>query len=353
MARDITYTCEVCGKDFVSHRVRKRRLLCASCAADLRRRGQGPIQLSRGRRDTAPTPPPIQTAAPPTTANTSATARPSEKEMERSKAAWTAKCPACRSGTLQEVVERKLFGGMKTTQNLQCNSCRALFVMHGSKYRLTKVDDKSLSVWREYGGKDLTKKEWKRIAYGGVSDADQREADIQAALKDIKKGRIEIGRFIYTTSSVILRRDEERLVVIPNMQLWEPRSVTRSFGVYGGPSFRITKGITWRMGAFGSQSESHDELRAIDKGILTVTNRRLVFVGAQRTTDVSIDRITAVDPYTDGIAVGTRDRTKVQYFVEPHLGDYIAHVTVNGRKCSDQLSGLWLACVIIGITKRQ
>jgi len=267
--------------------------------------------------------------------------------------AWTEKCPVCRNGSLQEVIEKKLFGGMRTTQNFQCNSCHALFVLHANKYRLTKVDDKSLQVWREYGGKDLTKDEWKRITCGGMSDANQREADIQAMLTDIKEGKIESGKFICANSPIIVKANEEPLVVLPNIELWEPRSVTRTFGGYGGPSFRIAKGVSWRMGAFGAQSESHEELRTIDKGTLTVTNKRLVFTGTKRTTDISIARIITVDPYTDGIAVKTSGRAKVQYFVGLYPKDFVAHITVNGREYNEPFSGLWLACIIEGIAKRQ
>jgi len=266
---------------------------------------------------------------------------------------WTEKCPVCRNGSLQEVIERKLFGGMRATGNFQCNSCRALFVLHGNKYRLTKVDDKSLEALREYGGKDLTENEWRRISYGGISDAKQRELDIQAMLTDIKEGKIEPRKFICGNSPIILRANEECLVVLPNIELWEPRSVTRTFGGYGGPSFRIAKGVSWRMGAFGAQSESHEELRTIDKGILTVTNKRLIFTGTKRSTDLSIAKIMTVDPYTDGIAVKTSGRAKVQYFVGIQPKDFIAHITVNGQDYEEPFSGLWLACIIEGIAKRQ
>lgn len=43
----ITYSCEVCSKDFESGRVRKGKKICGPCATDLRKKGQGPVQLAK------------------------------------------------------------------------------------------------------------------------------------------------------------------------------------------------------------------------------------------------------------------------------------------------------------------
>jgi len=45
VATEITYKCDLCGKDFISHRVRKGSKYCKACVEDLRKKGQGPVQL--------------------------------------------------------------------------------------------------------------------------------------------------------------------------------------------------------------------------------------------------------------------------------------------------------------------
>lgn len=45
---ELTYKCEDCGKDFVSHRTRKGVLLCADCIGKRRKEGKGPIQVANG-----------------------------------------------------------------------------------------------------------------------------------------------------------------------------------------------------------------------------------------------------------------------------------------------------------------
>ena len=51
---EITYTCEVCGNEFQSGRVRKGKKVCGTCAADLRKKGQGFGQLAKAGQTPVP-----------------------------------------------------------------------------------------------------------------------------------------------------------------------------------------------------------------------------------------------------------------------------------------------------------
>lgn len=82
---------------------------------------------------------------------------------------------------------------------------------------------------------------------------------------------------------VILKRAEEAVLVLPNITLKEPRAVRTSVGGYAGPTIRIAKGISFRLGSGTSRSVSHDEITSIDKGTLTITNKRLIFTGSMKT----------------------------------------------------------------------
>jgi hypothetical protein len=136
------------------------------------------------------------------------------------------------------------------------------------------------------------------------------------------------------------------------MALWEPRSVRQSVGGYGGPSFRIAKGVYWRLGAFGSQSESREELKAIDQGRFTLTNKRLIFSGAKRTIDINLNKIISIEPYSDGIAVRTSGRQKTQYFVSVDPERVRTTVTIDGREYKEPFTGLMLKYLIEGLVKQ-
>jgi hypothetical protein len=266
-------------------------------------------------------------------------------------APWTAKCPVCQSGQIEEVTHKSLFG-LKTTENLQCANCGAIFSPDGDKYKLTAVKDKSNPVWQDYGNQSLTEQEWKSIASGGLSNAKQYEADMEQWLTALKDGKVSI-KMMYADSPVLLKRKEELQVVLPNMALWEPRSVRQSVGGYGGPSFRIAKGVSWRLGAFGARSESHEELKAIDQGRFTLTNKRLIFSGAKRTVDISLNKIISIEPYSDGIAVRTSGRQKTQYFVGIDPKRATATVTIDDRVYQEPFTGLMLQYLIEGLAKQQ
>jgi hypothetical protein len=272
-------------------------------------------------------------------------------EVMASETPWTAECPVCKSGQLEQVTHKSLFG-LKTTENLECTNCGAVFSPDGDKYKLTSVKDKSNPVWQDYGNKGLTEREWKTIASGGLSNARQHETDMEQWMTSLREGKVSLN-MIYANSPVLLKRKEELQVILPNMSLWEPRSVRQSTGGYGGPSFRIAKGVSWRLGAFKAQSESHEELRAIDQGIFTLTNKRLIFSGAKRTVDINLNKIISIEPYSDGIAVRTNGRQKTQYFVGIDPRQVSTAVTINDRAYEEPFTGLMLQYLIEGLVKQQ
>lgn len=82
---------------------------------------------------------------------------------------WLSRCPVCKTSELLPVQDKKLFG-LVTLHWLECD-CGAVFHAMGEQYRLVQISDESNPVWREYGEQNLTAREWKTIAHGGLSDA--------------------------------------------------------------------------------------------------------------------------------------------------------------------------------------
>lgn len=268
-------------------------------------------------------------------------------------ALWTEKCPVCQSGRLEETAQKKLFG-LRTSTNLTCDKCDAVFVPDGNKYKLTNVMNKLFPIWQEYNKQSLTTEEWKRISYGGMSDDKQHEADMEQYMTDLKEGKVSIKfRIEGGSSSVILKEKEELQMVLPNVALWEPRKVTTTVGGYGGPSFRIAKGVYWRVGAFGAQSQSHEELKELDRGKLTLTNKRLIFAGTKRSNEINLAKIISIEPYSDGIAVRATGKSKIQYFVGVDPKRISTTVTINERSYPEPFTGLMLKYMIEGLVKRQ
>ena len=114
---------------------------------------------------------------------------------------------------------------------------------------------------------------------------------------------------------IILKKNEEALIVLPNITLKEPRSVRTSLGGYAGPTIRITKGFSIKLGGVSSRSISHEEIKIIDKGTLTITNKRLIFTGLVKTLNYNLNKILSINEFNDGISIQRENKQKPEYFI--------------------------------------
>lgn len=75
---------------------------------------------------------------------------------------------------------------------------------------------------------------------------------------------------------------------------------------YGGTTARIKimKGVYYRVGSIAVQPVKRDVLRQIDFGTVYLTNKRIIFVGSKKNTNIRLDKILSFTPYSDGIEIG-------------------------------------------------
>jgi len=107
------------------------------------------------------------------------------------------------------------------------------------------------------------------------------------------------------TSTILLKKGEQAYLET-NTTLMETRSVRYSSG--GGAGVRVAKGVY--VGAGGSKSESNQEWRRIDTGVLVVTNQRIIFDGSSQNRVSQLDSILSVTPYFDAIEISLDGRQK-------------------------------------------
>lgn len=259
---------------------------------------------------------------------------------------WLDICPVCKEGKLSPNIQKKVFG-LVSENVLECESCNAIFKPGKDGFKLSKVQDKSEITWQEYGNQTLTEREWTNIAQGGISDAKQRDLDIDKWLMNAKTGTI---KFKEPDSPVILKKNERAVLVLSGISLLEPRAVRKTRGAYGGPTIRVAKGVSFRLGGVQATSESHEELRNIDQGVLTLTNKRLIFTGKKRTTNINLGKILAIEPYKDGIGSQRENKQKTEYFVGTNR--FNLNISVDGRNYKLPIYGLVLKSIIEGLIKQ-
>lgn len=137
--------------------------------------------------------------------------------------------------------------------------------------------------------------------------------DLEWLAQQLYEGRIYLPT---RDCPIILKRGEEPIIVLPNITFKEPRSVRTSVGGYGGPTIRIAKGISFKLGGASSRSVSHEEIKDIDKGTLTITNKRLIFTGSMKTLNYNLSKILSITDFTDGIAIQRDNKQKTEYFTD-------------------------------------
>ncbi len=269
---------------------------------------------------------------------------------------WTNRCPVCQSGRLCKGTMKKW---LLTINTLECSNCGAAFSLFEAgkergKYGLLRVDEGRVPVSLARQGQLHTSEELTRIANRGVYDPRQRDADIVEWMASLRDGKVSVTLTSEGASSpVVLKEGEQLQLVLPDMALWEARAIRTTSGGYGGATIRVARGVSLHGGSFGAQSSSYDDLTEVDHGRLTITNQRLVFTGARRTTDIKLTKIVSVAPYKEGIAVQASSRSKIQCFVGTDLGRMAAKVEVNERTYCEPITGLLLANMIDSLAKRQ
>lgn len=145
---------------------------------------------------------------------------------------------------------------------------------------------------------------------------------------------------------VILKRNEVPIVILPNITFKEPRAVRTSVGGYAGPTIRIAKGISFKLGGASGRSVSHDEIKAIDNGILTITNKRLIFTGSMKTLNYNLSKILSITEFEDGISIQRDNKQKTEYFTGTN--DIIINYNRNNQVIQIPFYGSLLKAAIMG-----
>ena len=84
----------------------------------------------------------------------------------------------------------------------------------------------------------------------------------------------------------------------------ETRTITQRIN-YGGPTarIRIIKGVYYRAGSMSVQRITSEQQQVIDSGTLYVTNKRIIFVGNKKNTNIPLGKILSVEPFSDGVGI--------------------------------------------------
>lgn len=120
-------------------------------------------------------------------------------------------------------------------------------------------------------------------------------------------------------SGIMLKRGEIDYFDVASTLL-EERVVSRQYvGSSRGVSFRLMKGVSYRVGQSRGHLVSQTGIVPISDGRFVITNQRLVFTGDRKSVNAPLDKLLDVDFYKDGMLFSLTNRQKpvmVQFYTE-------------------------------------
>lgn len=113
----------------------------------------------------------------------------------------------------------------------------------------------------------------------------------EAAVDAYERARLD--DYSDTVPGVMLKKGEHAYLIVEGVGYIEPKRLPSTWqGGSRGVSFRIAKGVNYRVGATKGQMKQGEEvLQATDSGTFVATNQRFLFVGSKRTTEWALSKL--------------------------------------------------------------
>lgn len=151
--------------------------------------------------------------------------------------------------------------------------------------------------------------------------------EIQSSKKELARLRLlnEIQQGNMPTIQVtnfVMQKDEKAYWIEPAI-LAEEKVLRRRFeGGSHGVSFRIMKGVSYRIGGFRGHSVSETGVVAVSNGDLILTSKRIIFRGDKKSFAVKLDKLLDTQLFTDGLQFSENNRSKPRLINFAQEGNY-------------------------------
>ena len=122
-------------------------------------------------------------------------------------------------------------------------------------------------------------------------------------LRDIMNGVIPDRVEVQGNLPFNLQKTEKLVWLFPKVKYYEDRKRRHYVGGSHGMSFRIAKGVYYRVGAFKAHPVETTETVLVGSGLLGITNRHLYFSGGGKSFRIRHDKIVSIQPYSDGVGI--------------------------------------------------
>jgi len=113
------------------------------------------------------------------------------------------------------------------------------------------------------------------------------------------------GEFTPQSIDVHIRLTTNEICYFEAISEWKrEKRIKKHKGYIGGSiGFRVAKGVTFRVGKAVPLYDEYDDIVSISEGTLYVTNKKIVFIGDKKSTNITLGKFADYELYRDAIKI--------------------------------------------------
>jgi hypothetical protein len=140
----------------------------------------------------------------------------------------------------------------------------------------------------------------------GFEQEDFERHDLYTRLQVAK---LNDGRLPVTETPTLMTKRDEVVHLETSAALMKEVAVREWRGGSQGVSFRVAKGVRYRVGSSrGHMVTLGTQLQIADTGLLAITNQRAAFLGGRKTVEMPYSKLIGMQVYSDGISFSLSNR---------------------------------------------
>jgi hypothetical protein len=114
----------------------------------------------------------------------------------------------------------------------------------------------------------------------------------------------------------MIGKDEKILWVFRDVELVEQKVKREFVGRSQGMSFRVMKGVYYRVGGFKGSPIETTQMISIGRGILVLTDKTIYYNCQQKSLKIPFKKLISIEPYSDGVGFQKDGASSKPFFLK-------------------------------------
>jgi hypothetical protein len=114
----------------------------------------------------------------------------------------------------------------------------------------------------------------------------------------------------------MIGKDEKILWVFRDVELVEQKIKREFVGRSQGMSFRVMKGVYYRVGSFKGTPIETTQMLSIGRGILVLTDKTIYYNCQQKSLKIPFKKLISIEPYSDGVGFQKDGASSKPFFLK-------------------------------------